>query len=206
MLFPVAMRRLRHERHLRAPLLPLFLVLMLLTSGTVLGQSAFSRITLSGGGDINVYHPRLLPHWNAGRGGHLSASTPFYFGEVEAGVAFHRYDVPSGEVPRFDALMAFGGWGVRLVPAESFSWYNGLRVGNYRMAFDEETFPGIRNESELALGLFTRVDVHLSTALNVFVAGRYNRMYTAPRLDLAYLSGGLAISFESPEWLLTLLR
>ncbi|MEX0820868.1 MAG: hypothetical protein WD021_01880 [Rhodothermales bacterium] len=205
-LIPVP-KRLDGYGHLRRLFVRhLFLSLIILVPGTVVGQSAFSRITISGGADATIHSPRLLPDWKPGRGGHLSVSTPFYFGEAEAGAAFHRYDAQTTDVPRFDALMAFVGWGVRLAPAESFSWYNGMRVGSYRMAFDEETFPGIRNESELSIGLQTRIDVHLTPALNVYIAGRYNRTYTAPRLDLAYLSGGLAISLESPEWLVTLLR
>lgn len=186
-------------------------IVLILVAGALAGrpssaQEPFSRVSVSAGGAQNVNRNVFHDYWEPGYGGELVVATPFYLGEAELGVALHRYDVVDPAVPAFDAVLTFLGWGIDLSPVNVISWFNGLRVGNYRMAFDEETFQGVRNESELTLGLQSRIDLHVNRAVGFYVAGRFLRTYTSPRFDTAYVSGGLTLSFDAPGWLRTILR
>lgn len=169
-------------------------------------QEAFSRVSFSAGGTQNANRNDFHDQWASGNGGEIAFATLFYAGEAEIGVALHRYDAVDPEVPRFDAVWTHLGWSLNLSPFEILSWRNGFDVGNYWMTFDEETFAGVRSESELTLGLLTRLDLHLSRAVSLYAAGRYMQLYTSPRLRMAYISGGLRVTLKSPDWLMTFLR
>jgi hypothetical protein len=74
------------------------------------------------------------------------------------------------------------------------------------MVFDEDTFPGVRNETELTLAAHTRIEVLARRGLGVHVSGTYLKVYTFPRLDLAYASVGLTSRLNTPGWLKAFLR
>lgn len=178
----------------------------LLVGDSAFAQEAYSRISLSGGRAHNLFQSDLEGFWEAAEGGEVALATLFHAGELELGLAFHRFDAVDPDVPRFDGLWTYLGWSLNLSPFDVVSWRNGFHVGNYRMTFDEETFQGVKNESELTLGLQSRIDLHFSPAVTFYAAGRYMQMYTSPRLQLAYVSGGVRVTLESPEWLRTVLR
>lgn len=132
--------------------------------------------------------------------------TPFYFGDAELGAAYHPYDVTNGEVPRFDAIHVFAGWGIRLSPISSASWYNGFRLGNNRMTFDEDTFAGVKNESEFLLGAQSKLTIRLFRQTGIFAAAHFTQTYTYVRFRTLHVSAGLTTSFATPSWLQTFLR
>ncbi len=166
----------------------------------------FSRVEIFGGGAMNVGDSQIHEYWQPGYGGEVSFSTPFYLGDAELGGAFHRYETTGGGVPRFDALLVYAGWGIALRPIHAISWYNGFRVGNNRMTFDEETFPGVKNESEFMLGAQTRLTVRLFKQTGIFAAAHFAQTYTYIRIRTVYVSAGLTTSFATPLWLQSFLR
>jgi hypothetical protein len=166
----------------------------------------FSKIEFSAGGSTDVGRNFLHDFWRPGYGGELALSTPFYFGEAEAGGAYHVYDMAASSVPRFDAILVFVGWGIALSPSPHLSWYNGFRVGNNRMSFDDDTFPGIRNESELMLGANSRLHLRLRQGIGIFGSAWWSQTYTNVRFRSIYVSAGLSYRATSPNWIRTLLR
>lgn len=181
-----------------------FLLLALLPA-TALAQ-AFETVTIRGGGAVNVNENFLHVFWDQGRGGEASMATPFYLGYLEGGGAFHRYDVVSPSVPPFDAVLLYAGWGLRLDLADRLRLEAGGRLGTYRMTFDEATFAGVRNESELTLGLAGRVSLRLAGPVGLYAGGSYHKVYTFVRLNLWYASAGVSFRFRSPAWLKDVLR
>lgn len=167
-------------------------------------QEPFSRIALRGGMTPAVRHNASYGHWQRGSGGIFTAATPFYFGEAEAGVALHRYSAVRRDTPSFNAFFTFVGWGAEFTVPRVFSWHAGMRTGIYHMIFDEE--PGDEEEKEFSLALVSRIDLHLSETLRLFVEGHVMRTYTLPRLDTAGLTGGIGLRFRNPDWLRTLLK
>lgn len=184
----------------------MLLLAALLAAEPSAAQDAFSRISLSGGRAYNVNENDFHDSWAVRYAGEAAFATPFYAGEAELGAALHRYDAVGPDVPRFDAVLFYLGWGLDLSPFEVLSWQSGFDVGTYRMTFDEETFPGVRNESEVMLGLNTRIRFNFSRAVSLYAIGRRMRIYTDPRLELTYVSAGIRVTIDSPNWLMTILR
>ena len=192
---------------MRCALLLLLLILPFSARAQVIPRAEpFSTISIAAGGTYNVSRSVIHDFWKPGYGGELSLSTPFYFGQAEAGGAFHTYDVADPSVPRFDAILLFAGWGVAVSPIPYFSWYNGFRLGNNRMTFDDDTFPGIRTESEFMLGLNSRLDLLLLQGVGVFGSASLSQTYTFIRFRTVYVTAGLTYRAPSPEWVKSFLR
>lgn len=175
------------------------------------GQDPFSQIDIAVGGAHNlrqdgIFESRIHEYWESGYGGEVSITTPFYLGDLDAGVSVHRYEPLSSRVPRFDALLVHLGWGFNWELVPGLFWYNGFRLGNSRMTFDADTVPGIRNESELLLAAHTRATVHLFRNTGVYASAHLAQTYTFIRFRTLYVSAGLVTSFRTPGWLQTFLR
>ncbi len=188
-----------------------FLVLFTVAPPGAHGQEPFSRIDLAVGGAQNIQEgnlneARIHDYWKPGYGAELSMSTPFYLGDVEAGVAVHRYKPLSTAVPRFDAFLVHVGWGLNWELVPGFFWYSGIRMGNSRMTFDEDTFPGVKNESEFLLAAHSRATVHITRSTGVYASAHLTQTYTFVRFRTLYISAGLATSFQTPRWLRNFLR
>ncbi len=166
----------------------------------------FETLEWSVTGTVNVNRNFLHEFWRAEPGGGLNLTTPFYLGVAEAGGILHRYRAKSGAVPRFDALLIYVGWGLGLKVAPRLQWQNGFRVGNYRMMFDEDTFAGERNESELALAFRSSLRFRLSERVAVRVSGSYMKVFTFHRLKLFHVSAGVSYRMRTPGWLREFLR
>lgn len=187
-----------------------FLLNLLLLSGAqqVHAQNPhepFSTLELRLSGTQNVHRNFLHTYWQPGIGGDVALATPFYLGFAEAGVAYHRYRIDDPNVPAFHAVLLFAGWGLA-AETNRLRLEGSFRIGNYRMSFDENTFAGVRNESELALGVQGRVLVQVVGPVSVHVAGSYMQAYTFLRLKLWYASAGLSYRLQTPHWAEEFLR
>jgi len=166
----------------------------------------FETVEVQASATQNVNRNFLHTRWQQGFGLAGSLTTPFYLGYLEVGSSFHRYRVAEPvRVPGFDALHLFAGWGLR-GDLGRLRLETGLRLGNYRMTFDESTFAGVRTESELALSGRARVAFRVAGPVALYVAGDYLKVYTFLRLKLWYASAGLSYRFQTPAWMKTVLR
>ncbi|GIV62274.1 MAG: hypothetical protein KatS3mg044_1140 [Rhodothermaceae bacterium] len=166
----------------------------------------FERMELVLAGTVNVNHSPLHTFWQARPGVELSVSTPFYRGRAEAGGILHPYTARTAEVPSFSGLLLFAGWGLRVPIAPRLAVEGGARLGNYRMTFDDDTFPGLRTEHELTVALRSTLIGRLHPNLSLYVAGNYMKSYTFIRLKLLHVSAGLRYTFRTPDWLKTFLQ
>ncbi len=187
----------------------LCIVILLLFAGRSHAQERpqpFETLELRLGATQNVNSNFLHEFWAHGFGLEGGFTTPFYLGYAEMGGAVHRYRVnESAAVPGFDALLLYAGWGLD----KAFSRLHlegGVRIGNYRMSFDEQTFAGVRTESELALMGHGRLAVQVAGPVSIYAAGGYQKVYTYLRMNLWYASAGLSYRFQTPGWLETVLR
>jgi hypothetical protein len=167
---------------------------------------SFEWIEVSAGLTGDAGRSTYQSYWQRGYGGELSVATPLFAGQAEAGAALHRYATRLERIPRFDAFFAFAGWGVALAPSPHVGWYNGFRLGNYHMRFDEETFTGVRNESELAIALQSRLDLSPVRGWTLFGSVTLQQVYTYIRLRQVYVTAGLRHRMDSPRWLEAFLR
>jgi hypothetical protein len=171
------------------------------------GETPFETLEFQFSGARNVNQNFLHVFWKQGTGGEFAIRTPFYLGYAEVGTAYHRYPVEQLTVPAFDAVLMYTGWGLGVGVADRLRLEGGARIGNYRMSFDEvTTFPGVKNESELALLLNARLALRPVGPVSVHIGGSYMKVYTFLRLNLWYASAGLSYRLNSPNWLKEFLR
>lgn len=207
-------RTIRAPRSLRPLRNALALVAVCLATGSLgagaacaqAAQEPFSHVAFRGSLATTVRHNASYAHWRRGYGPAFSAATPFHAGDIEAGVALHRYAAALRNTPSWYAWFTFVGWGVRHTSPGSWSVYGGLRAGMYHMDFDEDTFRGVRKEKEFALALVSRIDLHLSRDLRLFVEGHVMQAYTLPRFRAGGLTGGVGLRARTPDWLRGLLE
>lgn len=166
----------------------------------------FESIELRFSGMSNVNRNFLHEFWKPGVGGELSAATPFYLGFAEFGGALHQYRVEEPSVPRFSAVHLYFGWGLGTDLGSRLRIEGSGRVGNYRMTFDENTFPGVKNENELTVGFQGRLAVRAAGPVSIHVAGNYTKAFTYIRLNLWYVAAGISYQLDSPGWLKEFLR
>jgi len=167
----------------------------------------FETLEFRFSGARNVNQNFLHTFWQQGTGGEFSVATPFYLGYAEVGGAYHRYPVKQFTVPAFDAVLTFAGWGLGVGVADRLRLEGGVRIGTYRMTFDEITdFPGVKNESELALLLHARLAIRPVGPVSLHLGGSYMKVYTSLTMNLWYASAGLSYRLNSPNWLKDFLR
>lgn len=168
-------------------------------------RKAFETIRFGMGG-LTAFHAVHLDSWTSDYGGSVSASTPFYVGEIQLGVAAHPWRSNDPNLPDFISALVFGGWFVSTTPKNAVKASAGVRIGNYFMAFDSPQISGERNESEFAATPFLSVRRTFIKNIEGFVEVSVSRVFTSPRPEMASVSTGLMVSFDSPRWLTSILK
>lgn len=168
-------------------------------------DSLYQSVTVYLSGSSNVNRERFHSFWQPGYGLDVGAHTPFYRGVVEVGTSWHRYRSGDGAVPRFEAFWIFAGWGIPLPITPWLNTLTGVRLGNYLMWFDDDT-PGLVRENELTLGVHGRLSIPIGNSWSLFAGGACQKTFTALRINLWYVSVGVAHGLRSPSWLKQFLR
>ncbi|MDA1029427.1 MAG: hypothetical protein O3B41_10300 [Bacteroidetes bacterium] len=168
-------------------------------------DEAFETIRFGIGG-LTAFHSVHLDSWTSGYGGSVSASTPFYFGEIQLGMAAQPWRSNDPNLPDFISALVFAGWFVSTTPENAVKASAGVRLGNYFMAFDSPQISGERNESEFAVTPFLNVRRTFFKKIEGFVEVSASRVFTSSRLEMASVSTGLMITFDSPVWLTSILK
>jgi hypothetical protein len=151
----------------------------------------------------NGYHE----YWDANNGFGAAARTPFYLGSIEVGCQIASNHANRAVCPEYLSLFGFFGWGAGHRISGDISWYNGLRLGNYYMQFDDEmAVRTVRNESELAYEFISEIGFSPVENYTVSLSGRYRKIFTHRRIHLSYISLGIARSFGTPGWLRDFLK
>ena len=167
-------------------------------TGIAHSQDAFSRIGLHVHATANLDRTAFHEFWRSGRGGGLTVTTPFYWGQLDVGATVHRYHAKT-DVPGFGVVWTYAGLNNRWPMSKNVTVQPGLRLGLYRMSFDdaESTFRGTANESDLALSAGLALHYALLGHLAAFVRFDFLRIHTEPSLSFWYASSGLAVDLAA---------
>lgn len=178
----------------------LLLLLCISLDRPTAAQEPFSRIGLQFHATANVNRTAFHEFWEAGRGGGLTITTPFYGSTLEMGATVHRYHA-STDVAGFGVVWSYAGLSRKWPIFKAVSIQPGIRLGIYRMSFDdaETAFYGVATESELTMSTGLTVQCALLKYLMVFARVDYLRVHTNAQLHFWYASSGLAFDFAAGQ-------
>lgn len=195
-----------------------FLLILLLVLMTQIGsaQNAFDTFDAGISGNVIINNNSLLDNWNPTAGAVLEARTPYYTGEMEAGVRLNYFSEGQFENSGFRSIFVFIGWSYPFDVTDRLTLSPGFRLGNHFMWQDNtkeyyaepagNAFVFHRNESEFAYETQIRVAYEITAETKLHVSASYNRTAIQIPLTLVYAEVGIAQTFNSPEWLKKLVK
>jgi hypothetical protein len=163
-------------------------------------EEAFSTLSVDLGLALTSGIGNLDRFWESGTGASLRFSTPFHVGTLAVGLRVIPYRAIAN-VPKFKGALFHASWGAPVISASWFSLHLGGRVGNLRMAFDDDSQPGVRNESELTVGGEALVRIGGSSRSGLTVGWSLERTFTRRPMDLQFLTVTYGYRFGMPGWL-----
>ena len=154
----------------------------------------------------NVNRNAFHRYWSAPGGIGLTAATPFYYGDLECGANVWWFDEKQIDGSDFVNTCLFVGWGINTELHDRLSWYNGVNIGGNQMVFEDEEDDSFKYESEMGYMCISRFDVRFSPQYHAHIAFSYQQILTHHRIHLFYISAGAGFSFDTPGWLIEVLR
>lgn len=181
-------------------------------------RAPFSTLRLQAGGGLPAGDNALSRHWRLAPAGDLILSTPFYTGELRAGIRYSRFRNREDRngYSDFHSLFFRLGWALPLETGGRFRLRPSLSIGNHFMRFDTPmsySRPGAswshifdRSESEIAWEASVEGEYRLGESWSLFGSVGYNRTLTFHPLEQWLLSIGVSRSLRTPRWLRSLLE
>lgn len=181
------------------------LVLLLLAPVAAAQPFETLEVGLSGVGTFG--EAPYTDYWRPEPGAEIRATTPFYLGRVTAGALVARHTSVEGvAVPDFLGLYFFGVWSTEIALPGGVRLEPGVHAGLFRMQFDTDDAPAVRNEAELAVGPEVWLSVPVGPGWRVRAGGGTARLFTFERIDLRFAQVGVSRTLRTPGWLRGFLR
>lgn len=166
----------------------------------------FGTLAIAAGLAATLNETYLHTLWDPRLGLTGYVATPFYAGTAEVGGTWQHY-ASRGDVPPFHSVQLYLGWGHALPLASWLAVEAGGRIGNHFMAFDVVTEEaGVRNESELAVGVHGRLRLRMSSRWQLVASARYEHTFTRLPMRFVVASVGIERQLAAPAWWRRLLR
>ncbi len=195
---------------MRARPLPLLAALAWLASVPARAQEPvhpFDRVDVGLYGAANVNRNEFHTYWDAGYAGAIDAVVPFYVGRASLLVRVGANDAVAGAATSgFTSVFAALGWRVGRPIASGLRVDAGLHVGLTEWIFSSEEQSEVRYELELGMEAGLRAGYELAPRWQAIAEASYQFTFTYQRIELAYVSIGLAHSFRTPGWIRSVLE
>jgi hypothetical protein len=158
----------------------------------------FSQMEVSLTGHQNIpSNDAFYEFFGTGFGTGLNLRTPFYAGNAEIGLQWHKYRKNLVTVPKMTALFIHVGWGYPLRMG-AVQIEPGFRLGNYRMMFEmDNAFRSELDESEFTTSLNARLQLDLGKRAALHAEASKMTVYTSNRLYYTYLGAGVSYRFST---------
>ncbi len=181
----------------------LLLVLVPTKASSQASTRPFDRLDVGIYGAANVNRNQFHTYWDAGPAGTIDFVTPFYAGRASLMLRVgHNDPVPDEATSGFMSVFVALGWRAgRYLLVRDLRGDVGLHVGVTNWNFSEETESSVRNELELGTEGSVRADYEFATRWHAIVEASYQFTFTYERIELAYVSIGLARTFGAPGWM-----
>ena len=178
----------------------LFILTCVIQVGWGQETRAFSQLRISGEIVSLGNQETFGEYWNAEGGVEGSITTPFYIGDIQAGMQVSSFTALNAAQPDILSVAPFLGWGIHIHLPYHVDWLLGLRIGINQLNFEGvEAFA--HSESEVATGLRTSmsIPIYSNWALNVSLGQAI--LLTYKRIHFRQVSLGLSYSLSTPTWL-----
>lgn len=181
-------------------------------------HAPFSTLRLQAGAGLPAGDNALNRHWRVAPAGDLILSTPFYTGELRAGIRYSRFRnrKERNEYSDFHSLFFRLGWALPIKTGGRFRLRPSLSIGNHFMRFDTPmrysrsgaswTYIFDRSESEIAWEASVEGEYRLGENWSLYVSLGYNRTLTYHPLEQWLLNIGVSRNLRNPRWLRSLLE
>ena len=143
--------------------------------------------------------------WDPGPGVEGRIETPFYLGTFAVGAVVAPH-AAAADVPDYLSFYFYGVWSADLALPAGLRLAPGVHAGLFRMEFDTDDAVAVRNESELAVGPELWLSAAVAPRWRVHVGAGAARLFTAERIDLAFVRVGVSRTFRTPGWIEDVLR
>lgn len=190
-----------HHREFHQCFWILFLLIVVLSWPASAQKKAFSELDFHFHKIENISNQdAFFRYWKAGSGFSGAVNSPFYFGRAELGLEYHKYPVKIEGIPMMEAFYFYSGWSYPLEKA-GFSLSPGVRLGNYRMIFDDESSPfrSESDESEFSTGFTIDAQYIISNKIGISLSASHTTVHTYNKLYIMYVGGGLVFRIQTSD-------
>lgn len=182
----------------------LLILLLALNVNYAQRSNPFENITVGLDAAVTVYDNTFKEYWNSGNAFGLSVSTPFYYGNLDAGLIFNPYYAKDKEQPDFTGLLIYLQWSENVLTYQNTSLSLGLSTGLYQMIFDKtEEYYNQSDlfEHEITIGLSALLSHKIENNISANITCQYHTIYFRKKLSFVYIGASLRYSFKTPDWL-----
>ena len=167
----------------------------------------FSYIKISGSVINNQSTDALNKFWNKEKGYEGIVETPFYYGNILAGLRILSFSGKKPSYQNFSSNYYFVGWGKDFNIVNRVTLFAGFRVGGFAMSFADDSLTAYqKDETELAAGINTKLNFQILSNIFFNVSAEYSAVFTHKRIELFLLAAGISYKFETPSWMKEFLK
>lgn len=186
----------------------IFLWLFICSIPSAYSQESFSELNFTATGNGIFGGNTILKHWSPTVGFGLEISTPYYFGNLETGIRYMRYNAMDYENSGFHSGFLFVGWHYTYFVSEDedLSIVPGVRIGNRFTFHDQDKIYGDgyrfnKTESEFSYELQFRIQRRINDRFGFYTSIAYNR--TLYHISFAEWVGaaGFSVIFNTTDGL-----
>jgi len=160
----------------------------------------------------DVPDKKLSYYYNSKNGINTNLELPFYIGDIRANLDLNFYEF-SGNYPKkinFISIHPSIEWGKKIKLNKNLEWFNGLSLGFFIFYF-EHTWKRFfmfasAGESEMSLGLSSILNYKINNIYSINFGIKKNTIFTYNKINIISFSIGLSKSFETPLWLIKILK
>ena len=164
--------------------------------------AAFSTIKIGMNYLQNVNRTIFHNYWDPKSGCDLFMEFPFYFGTIKTGLHLFSYKSRESGVPGFRTYFYYIGWGLEVPLIKILKSYWGFSIGSHQMTFDDKEINETQvTESELSSSFDAGLRFKIRRQTYLHLGSNYLIIYTHKRIELFFISFGIATLFKTPGWL-----
>lgn len=165
-------------------------------------KEPFSSIDIRGGLLINSNRNLLHQYWKPGKGFFISADSPFYFGNIEAGIFYIPFKSLTFEIPDYKNYFFFLGFNKAVTLPFNVSFKSGLKLGSSFFKFADDSLTAYESiESEIGIDFFASLKLQFYEGFHLNTSIDYLGIITNRKIQLLFLSAGIGYEFSTPLWM-----